>query len=516
MHYFYCGIKNSDLTAVVRDAVMVCRALEVPFLWVDALCIIQDSKSDWEHQSQEMSQVFENAWMTICAISSSYCQEGFLKRRQPIASIEYTSRIDDTVHGLLELRPIPIRYRHAPPFFGPYNTMFTHDLQASRWNTRAWVLQERSMSYRKLYFGHTMLHIQEGNQVVSENGCKEVMSVTKPTLELKQALAIKPILDQGLLVYDLWQELVMAFAHLDYTDERDLFPALSGIAAAFAENTNDEYVAGHWLRDLPWSLSWITRSNPNLQSLQHLLHVIAKGNMQNAPTWSWASRGRDFHRFWISVTSVGRCRIRAHLRPEITAESRVSIDGNNPFGRLKNAHLWLSGKLVDLRGALTLRVQRETILARKLCYYRTRQGHVICIELDWVPPPLTTEEEGIQTGMTPDEEMNLRLLLTSSCCSSSPGNIEAIDYDGKTVENIVWKVKFDFHTFFEDAGCGETAIWDCSYCQDTSRRKDIWGLLLYPAGGQNRFYRVGAFLSRAEHGGSDLFQEAETCHIELV
>ncbi|KAI8265546.1 hypothetical protein K4K58_011224 [Colletotrichum sp. SAR11_239] len=39
--------------------------LGVRYMWIDALCIIQDSPSDWEKEAARMADVYENAFLTI-------------------------------------------------------------------------------------------------------------------------------------------------------------------------------------------------------------------------------------------------------------------------------------------------------------------------------------------------------------------------------------------------------------------------------------------------------------------
>lgn len=45
------SIPLETLPKTFREAVQVCRKLDIPYLWIDSLCIIQDSKSDWEFHS---------------------------------------------------------------------------------------------------------------------------------------------------------------------------------------------------------------------------------------------------------------------------------------------------------------------------------------------------------------------------------------------------------------------------------------------------------------------------------
>ncbi|KAH8163482.1 hypothetical protein CIB48_g4761 [Xylaria polymorpha] len=52
------GFSLDELTSAVHDAVEVTRALSISYLWVDALCIIQDDVSDWEKESSAMADVY--------------------------------------------------------------------------------------------------------------------------------------------------------------------------------------------------------------------------------------------------------------------------------------------------------------------------------------------------------------------------------------------------------------------------------------------------------------------------
>lgn len=68
----------SSIPKSIVDAVLITKALGLRYLWVDALCIIQDSAEDWATQSAKMESVYRNAYMTIAASSASSANEGFL------------------------------------------------------------------------------------------------------------------------------------------------------------------------------------------------------------------------------------------------------------------------------------------------------------------------------------------------------------------------------------------------------------------------------------------------------
>jgi hypothetical protein len=59
------------LDPIIRDAILVSRALGVPYIWIDALCIIQDdNKKDWAEQATKMNQVYGGSILTLGAASA--------------------------------------------------------------------------------------------------------------------------------------------------------------------------------------------------------------------------------------------------------------------------------------------------------------------------------------------------------------------------------------------------------------------------------------------------------------
>lgn len=66
-----------------QDAVAVARSLDIQYLWIDSLCIIQDDDRDWQIQSSKMAEIFSNAYLTLISASGSGCNDSFLSRRLP-------------------------------------------------------------------------------------------------------------------------------------------------------------------------------------------------------------------------------------------------------------------------------------------------------------------------------------------------------------------------------------------------------------------------------------------------
>ena len=64
-----------------QDAITVTRFLGYRYLWIDSLCIIQDSEADWQVQCSRMEMVYANAALTIAAAAAPDAHEGFLRQR---------------------------------------------------------------------------------------------------------------------------------------------------------------------------------------------------------------------------------------------------------------------------------------------------------------------------------------------------------------------------------------------------------------------------------------------------
>jgi hypothetical protein len=61
------GIPLACLPQMMQGVVSVLRGFGIPYLWIDSLCILQDSAADWADQATMMAQVYSNAEVTIAA-----------------------------------------------------------------------------------------------------------------------------------------------------------------------------------------------------------------------------------------------------------------------------------------------------------------------------------------------------------------------------------------------------------------------------------------------------------------
>ncbi len=75
---FQNRLSYAALPANFRDAIVITRELGIRYLWIDSLCILQDSKQDWQQESKMMAAIYRDSTLTISAMASSGSTQGIL------------------------------------------------------------------------------------------------------------------------------------------------------------------------------------------------------------------------------------------------------------------------------------------------------------------------------------------------------------------------------------------------------------------------------------------------------
>jgi hypothetical protein len=145
------GFSLSELPKTFRDAVRVTRELNVEYLWIDSLCIIQWNTEDWKHEAGRMEDVFASAYCTIAATSAVDSNAGFLDRDR---SADYV-RVQDAAGNQVCI--------------STHMDDFEKDVEQAELNKRAWVMQERVLAKRTIHFTANQTYWECGEGVHCEN-----------------------------------------------------------------------------------------------------------------------------------------------------------------------------------------------------------------------------------------------------------------------------------------------------------------------------------------------------------
>jgi len=81
------AIPCSQLPKTNQDAIHITRFLGIRYLWIDALCIIQDQESDWLEESKKMGDIYKFSYCTISASQATTGSQGCFVDRRPLQAI---------------------------------------------------------------------------------------------------------------------------------------------------------------------------------------------------------------------------------------------------------------------------------------------------------------------------------------------------------------------------------------------------------------------------------------------
>lgn len=324
-----------ELPAVFRDALMLTKSLGQQWIWIDALCIIQDDERDWQQQSSEMAAVYSNSFLNIAATSSPDSHRGFFSERNtfalppthaheiPVEPWKLEDVSATTESGLLA------RFAHLPchKITVGHARSFTTSTKIAPLLQRAWAFQELLLAPRNLHIASSEM-IWECNTLL-DCECGEIAYDTGNGKEVKVRFSNAC---QGRMskeeVLELWYNIISLYSELKLTKPSDRPHALAGIASRFSQILKSEYIAGLWAIDIPKGLMWSPR------------RFIAAKDPSIGPTWSWISRYEPEN--YTALINNGRIkpdhRLQVHL-----SETKCEYADVDCFGRVPHGELVISG-----------------------------------------------------------------------------------------------------------------------------------------------------------------------------
>lgn len=257
------GIVWSSLPKTFQDAVTVTMWFKIKYLWVDSLCIIQDSHEDWERESKTMKHVYQNSFLTIAATKAADATGGLFVDRNP---------------DLVQISTA--RASWPRELEGDY--LFVEDaweleLLDSPLLKRAWVCQERLLSPRVLHFGRSQMYWECQDLDACETFPENLPPECDPssTLESKRLLLLK----DGDFYNDYWSRIITLYSKGNLTRISDKCVAFAGIVEEIQGVAQSRYLAGLWEHNLEQQLLWYVSYNP----------PAGRPSTYLAPSWSWLS-----------------------------------------------------------------------------------------------------------------------------------------------------------------------------------------------------------------------------------
>ncbi|KAI0437425.1 HET-domain-containing protein [Xylaria telfairii] len=131
---------QDKIPATIRDAIELVRRMGLEYLWVDAMCLVQDDIEEKVVGINAMSMIYEHSYFTVIAADGSNADAGL-----PGVSTRTVNQVT------AEILP-------------GVNLVMVHNigsmLEIAYYNKRAWTFQEFHLSRRKLIFHNNMVYYQ--------------------------------------------------------------------------------------------------------------------------------------------------------------------------------------------------------------------------------------------------------------------------------------------------------------------------------------------------------------------
>jgi hypothetical protein len=402
------GVPLAALPRALQEAVVLTRALGFRWLWIDALCLVQDDDHSKIEESMTMDEIFGNAFLTIAATSAGdSSNEPLFPTQTPPFKIQATDNKGSAFK--IYVREQPDHYSFKAPFDEgahmndwelPFN-LSEDATQDTPLLKRAWAFTERLLSPRILHFtkSEMILECREGYQC-------ECGRITDPTFDSRATDSIKqefarvvyetgrrPSFDGSLdelmngvdvvtsqlasttltngaknisrgreETLQLWSYIITEFTARNMTCDSDRLLAMANIANQLSPALHSGYVAGQWTFSTMGLLWYPNDSTRCRRSKPHSGH--------NVPSWSWASIGGSPIFFDTTSAMDLACRVSF-------ASSEGDVASWSP----------LSGNTLELSAAMATEVTFNTKGSTENTYCQlSKNGVVVEFTPDMIPP----------------------------------------------------------------------------------------------------------------------------------
>ncbi|KAJ4357383.1 uncharacterized protein N0V89_001958 [Didymosphaeria variabile] len=320
------GFDVTMLPQTFRDAVQLTWRLGIRYIWIDSLCILQDSAEDWQREAATMGDVYRFAYLNIGATRASDSTQGMFHTRNP---------------GWLEVPRVTIQFEGYEPLsciLGDEWAIY-RPIPEGPLMTRGWVLQERLLAPRMVHFGERQISWQcrggwsnemHTSATALQNGFHSLY--VNEQSDMFEALfeERKNEQDTTKIVARAWSETVRQYAKLRLTFASDKLVALSGLVSRFSRvrPANDQYLAGLWKSELPASLLWYCSKRSK------------RSETYQAPSWSWASLEADD----INTAAMTRGECASLVSANVDVVDKV-----NPFGQVSGGQVTINALVTKIR-----------------------------------------------------------------------------------------------------------------------------------------------------------------------
>ena len=272
------------LPQTFKDAISVTKSLNAQYLWIDALCVIQDSESDWAIEAGRMATVYANSSLNIAADASKDANGGLFRDRDPTRlryfAIPADNEVDYPDDEVIEE-------------YCCYYNEWERSVESAALNQRAWVVQERFLAARVVHFTEGQVHWECPSCTTSE-GLPFGISLLLEQSSMQKDFPPHPDTDVQSTtcrhrdtILRAWRRLVTKYSRCHLTVSSDKPVAIAGLARAFCNILHlqaTDYACGLWRPTFVLDLTWACKDAVSTQPT-----ATQKPDTAFGPSWSWLS-----------------------------------------------------------------------------------------------------------------------------------------------------------------------------------------------------------------------------------
>ncbi|KAH7383880.1 heterokaryon incompatibility protein-domain-containing protein [Pyrenochaeta sp. MPI-SDFR-AT-0127] len=328
------GFHVEQLPRTIQDAVTVTRRVGLRYLWVDALCIMQDSNEDKARELPKMRLIYKCAAVTVVAAVAKSATEGFLHHMQ------------DQIAYLI--KPVSIPYRVQDSSDAQTNVILSYPADYKRSkdpiNDRAWTFQELLLSTRAILFSYRGVQTIDRINIPSADGMTSGKDPQLPSLPWSGqmfSLATNPENAR-----QIWLATRGEYSRRNLSFQGDKLLAIAAVAEELGQKYKSKYLAGMWERDLAMDIQWSCPRDQNISEGDFIRRPRAEVCV--APSWSWASVDasvEDFVHVWEEEGEKGGEGIKDSLGFEVISCEVELVDPDFEYGAVKSGILVVKGRL---------------------------------------------------------------------------------------------------------------------------------------------------------------------------
>lgn len=293
------------LPKTIQDAAIVTLGIGLKYLWVDAICIVQDDADDKQEQISKMHLVYRGAYFTIAAASAPSSYGGFLQPRERYRPTRVPARTDDNVFTEVLLSP-------------EYGGLVTSD----HLFLRGWTFQETHLSTRIAVYSPREMVFCCLEGVRSDGGSATQIGT--------RTSAFSGAIDPGNQVFGSlkhpsgWASIIEQYSRRNLTEETDKLPGIAALAEEYSQTKPvTDYFAGMWREDFLlqclWTVSPFRARRPSVYT---------------APSWSWASVIGSIGNPRTSLAISGKMEVTCTL-----LDVQTTLASSHQFGAVTGGHM---------------------------------------------------------------------------------------------------------------------------------------------------------------------------------